>query len=344
MKEELNYNIHNILKFRMVRDKKRDFMRDLNLEFSFFEVKDIDDPDIVLNIGKFAPSNNDCYLIDHKYHIKENYFYCKDSGGRAKWEVEIFGFEDGATTINYNGGIVGSKALFPDQVPQNIILQPLIEYKLGKKGYLLIHSAGISNSDKGYVLAGRPSAFKSTLMMDFVRKAGFSWLGDDRVIIHKDKVLSFPMTPITIDFKCKYLPTEEFRGFLDKIHLVKYLHHNVDCENCTAQISESTILEALLFIARTNKGAIKKRGVCLEEAVDKLVENNRAEMILVHFYKYMLAYSFVFPESEMAKYWDRLKQNLEQILKKISIYEIEIPEKYDLNVFNEIRKFVEVER
>jgi hypothetical protein len=344
MKEELNYNIHNILKFRIVRDRKRDFMRDLNLGFSFFEVEDIDKPDIVLNIGKFTPSNDDCYLIDHKYHIKENYLYCKDSGGKAKWEVEIFGFEDGATTINYNGRVLGSESLFPDRVPQNIILQPLIEYKLGKKGYLLIHSAGISNKNKGYVLAGRPSAFKSTLMMDFVRRAGFSWLGDDRVIIHKDKVLSFPMTPITIDYKCKYLPTEEFRGFLDKIRFVKYIHHNTKCESCNESIAESSILEALLFIARTNKGAIKKRDICLEEAVDKLVENNRAEMMLEHFYTYMLAYSFVFPDSKIAAYWDDLREKLEEILKKISIYEIEIPEKYDLDVFNEIHKFVEVER
>jgi hypothetical protein len=340
MKEVLNYNIHDILKFQIVRDKKRDFMRDLNLQFSFFEIDAIDNPDIVLNIGKFAPSNNDCYLIDHKYHVKESYFYCKDSGGRAKWEVEISGFEEDVTTINFNGRVHGSEALFPDRVPQNIILQPLIEYKLGKKGYLLIHSAGISNNNKGYVLAGRPGAFKSTLMMDFVRRAGFSWLGDDRVIIHKNEILSFPMTPLTIDYRCKYLPTEEFRGFLDKIHFVKYIHRNIDCENCNAPIAESSILEALLFIARTNKGAIKKREIGLEGAVDKLVENNRAEMILLHFYKYMLAYSFVFHESEMAKYWDSLKKNLEEIFKKIPIYEIEIPEKYDLEVFNEIRKII----
>ena len=340
MKEALNYNIHNILKFRIVRDKKRDFMKDLNLEFSFFEVNDIDDPDIILNIGKFAPSNDDCYLIDHKYYVKDNYLYCKDAGGKAKWEVEISGFEDGATTINYNGRVFGSESLFPDRVPQNIVLQPLIEYKLGKKGYLLIHSAGISDNNKGYVLAGRPSAFKSTLTMDFVRRAGFSWLGDDRVIIRKDKILNFTISPITFDFKCKYLQTEEFRGFFDKIRFVKYIHHNIDCENCNASIAKSSTLEALLFIARTNKGAIKKRDIGLKEAVDKLVENNKSEMMLLHFYKYMLAYSFVFPESEMAKYWDSLKQNLEEILKKISIYEIEIPKKYDLNVFNEIRKIM----
>lgn len=344
MKQVLNYNIHDLLKFQIERDKKRDFMRDLNLEFSFFEVEDMDEPDVVLNIGKFTPSNNDCYLIDHKYHIKDNYLYCKDAGGRARWEVEILGFENGATTINYNGRVLGSEALFPDRVPQSIILQPLIEYKLGKKGYLLIHSAGISDNNNGYVLAGRPSAFKSTLTMDFVRRARFKWLGDDRVIIHKDKVLSFPISPITIDFKCKYLPTEEFRGFFDKIHFVKYIHHNIDCKSCDASIAESSTLGALFFIARTNREVIKKRRVRLEEAVNKLVENNRAEMMLLHFYKYMLAYSFVFPNSKIAAYWDDLRNTLKEILKKIPIYEIEIPEKYDLDVFNEIHKFVEVDK
>jgi len=337
VKEVLNYNIHDILKFQIVREKKKDFMKDLNLPFSFFKTKEeIDDPDIILNIGKFTPLNNNCYVVDHKYHIKENYIYCKDSGGRAKWEVEIFGFEDGATIINYNGRVLGSEALSPDRVPQSSILQPLIEYKLCKNGYFLIHSAGISNNNKGYILAGRPGAFKSTFMMDFVRRAGFRWLGDDRVIIHKDKVLSFPISPMTVDFKCKYLPTEEFRGFLDKICFVRYLHHNIDCGNCDASIAESSTLDALLFIARTNREAIKKRNVCLEEAVDKLVANNRAEMMLVHFYKYMLAYSFVFPDSKIARYWDGLRSGLKEILRDIPIYEIEIPKKYTHGTFQQV--------
>jgi hypothetical protein len=341
MKEVFSYNIHDLLKFRIVRDKKRDFLKDLNLEFSFFEDKDVDNHDITLNIGGFIPSNNDCYLVDHKYHIKRNYLYCKDYGRGAKWEIEIFGFEDGPTTINYQGRVFGPEVLFPDRLPQDIILQPLIEYKLCKKGFLLIHSAAVSNNNTGYILVGRPNAFKSTLTMDFVRKAGFSWLGEDRVIIYRDKILSFPISPKTFSFKCRYLPNEDFRGFLDKIRFVKYLRrHNTDSESYNDSIAESSVLKSLLFIARTNKKVIKRRSVNLDEAVDKLFNNNQAEMMLSHFYKYMLAYSFVFPNSKIAVYWEELRKKLEEILRQISIYEIEIPEKYDQNVFKKVYNFM----
>ncbi|MCZ7396177.1 MAG: hypothetical protein ABOK23_07360 [Candidatus Methanoperedens sp.] len=336
MKQILNYNIHNLIKFQIIRDNKRDYVRDLNLPFAFFEVKEMDAPDIILNIGKFTPSNNDCYLLDHKYHIKENYLYCKDSGGRAKWEVEIFGFEDGSTTINYNGKVSGSEALFHDRVPQNFILQPFIEYKLCKKGHLFIHAAGVTNNNKGYILAGRPSAFKSTLTMDFVRKDGFKWLGDDRVIIQKDKILCFPISPITFDFKCKYLSTEEFNGIFDRINLIKYLHNKADYKKCDKSIANSARLDALFFISRTNKGTIKKNNISLNEAVGKLIENNRGEMILLHFYKYMLAYTFVFPMSGIAMHWDRLRINLEKFLKEVPIYEVEIPQNYNSSVFREV--------
>ena len=352
MKEVLSYNIHNILKFQIVRDKRRDLMRDLNLEFSFFEVEEIDDPDIVLNIGKFTPSNNNCYLVDHKYHIKENYFYCKDAGGRAKWEVEIFGFEDGNAIINFDSSILGlEKLLFPDLLPQNIVLKPMIEYKLGKKGYFLIHSAAISKDNQTYILAGRGSAFKTTIVMDLVRNERYNFLGDERVIIYEDKVLSFPIHFLLYSYRSEYLPTENFRNILDKLRFVRYLRNNSDYVNSNVPVINSSTLKAIFFIVRTNKLEVKKIPVSLERAVNKLIANEKAEMFRnpslalsdfgYHFLKYMLAYSYVFPESGVAKYWRNMQEGLKRILRQVPLYEIEMPYIYNQRVFNEISKLVQ---
>ncbi len=342
MKEVLNYNIHDILKFQIVREKRGDFLKDLNLPFSFFETEEeIDNPDIILNIGEFTPSNNNCYIVDHKYYIKENYLYCKDSGGTANWEVEISGLDEDKTVVNYKGKVKGREILFPDRIPQFNILKPLIEYRLYKRGYFLIHAAGISNNDKGYVLAGRPGAFKSTITMDFVRKAGFKYLGDDNVIIDGDKIFSFPINPISIQFKIEYLKTEEFQRIIDRIHLIRYLYKNNNYKICSELIVKSSQLEALFFAARTNNSIIiEKRDVNLGNSIDKLIENNKAEMMLEYFYKYMLAYSFVFPESRIVRYWDSLKVNLGILLKGLPIYEIEIPRKYNLNIFDRVYKLL----
>jgi len=352
MKEVLSYNIHNILKFQIVRDKRRDLMRDLNLEFSFFEVEEIDDPDIVLNIGKFTPSNNNCYLVDHKYHIKENYFYCKDVGGRAKWEVEIFGFEEGNTTINFNANILGlERILFPDLLPQNIVLKPMIEYKLGKKGYFLIHSAAISKGNQAYVLVGRGSAFKTTITMDFVRSDEVNFLGDDRIILYENIVLPFPNSFLKFNYVIKHLPTENFRNILDKIRFVRYLWNNSDYANSNVPVVNSSTLNAIFFIVRTNKPEVRKTPISVKRAIDKLIANEKAEMFRnpslalsdfgYHFLKYMLAYSYVFPESDVAKYWRNMQEGLKRILRQVPLYEIEIPYIYNQRVFNEISKLVQ---
>jgi len=338
MKQTLNYNIHNILKIKIVRDKKKDFLKDLNLPFSYFETEEeIDNPDIILNIGKFTPSNNDCYIVDYNYYIKDNYIYCKDFGGTARWEMEIFGFEEGRTVINYDGKVFGKESFYPFYLPQNFILLPLIEYKLAQKNYFLIHAAGISDKEgNAYILIGRPGSFKSTLTMDFVRREGFNWLGDERVIISGDKILSFPTLLITFNFKCKYLTSEEFGGLLDKIRFIKYLYHNSNYKNCNIKIEKISKLKFLFFISRTNSKIFQKEVIPIEEAIDKLVENNRAEMILQQFYKYMLAYSFIFPESQIARYLDYLRQNLRTIITNKIMLSIEIPQKYNLNIQNEI--------
>ena len=99
MKQVLNYNIHNILKFQITLNQKFSLIDYLNIEHRFFEVDSVDKPDIILNIGKFKPSNEDCYVVDSKYYITDNYFYCKDSYKIAKWGFEMSGFESGDTKI-----------------------------------------------------------------------------------------------------------------------------------------------------------------------------------------------------------------------------------------------------
>ena len=102
MSQVLNYNIHDILKFQIVRSGKFDLGNLSNLRFSCFETAPVAKPDIVLNIGRFTPANENCYLVDYKYYIKDNYFYCRESEGKASWEVEIKGLEQGDTIINFH--------------------------------------------------------------------------------------------------------------------------------------------------------------------------------------------------------------------------------------------------
>lgn len=349
MKHTKSYNIHNILKIGMNRDRE-DSLRDLiNLKFSFFEDENVDGSDITLNIGKFVPSNRSCYHIDHKYYIKDNYLFCKDSGGGAKWNVEISGFEDGETIINFDGSIKGVQSLInPDFIAQNLLLR-LIEYKLCRNGYFFAHSAGVSKDGHAYIFAGRGGTFKTSICMDFVRREGFDLLGDDRVILHRDKALSFPMGLRLFDFMCENLSDENSWSFAKKAKFIKYLWDTRTSNNNSTNISKPARLKSLLLIAKTNDKEITVRDVSLNEAIHKLVINNRLEDFISlggmginsgpHL-KYTLAYAYIFPDSKITKFNKKSETVLRDILGNMPLYEIKIPSDYSSANFNKIYELV----
>jgi hypothetical protein len=350
MKQILNYNIHNILKFQIASNKWHDIARNLNLPFSFFEIKDkLNNPDIILNVGKFTPSNKGCYFIDHKYHIKQNYFYCKDSDGRVSWEVEIFGFEDGNTVINFDSKFLGPESLiFPHLLlPQEMILKPMIAYKLSQKGFFLVHAGGVSRENYAYIFAGRGGSGKTSLILDFVN-SGYKYLGDDWVILNKEKrVLCFPVNLGQFSFSKKtgILVTESHSSFLDKIRFLWYLHYLPNYDN--VPLVKSSYLKALFLVSKANNPTANVKLTNTKEATSILLSNNIAEYMTSpsimgrnfgRFYTYMLAYSFVFPNNKIARYWNGLGTKLKEIVKGIPIYEIRMARKCN---FNEIKRFIE---
>lgn len=350
MVQTLNYNLHDIIKFKIVRDKNYGIRDLINLKFTFFEVEDdVNDPDITLNIGKFTSSNENCYTVDHKYYVKDNYFYCKNSEGKAKWEVEIAGFEEGDTTINFKGKVGGLQSFINyDFIAQNLLLR-IIEYKLASKGYFLIHGAGISKDGEAYVFAGRGGTFKTSLCMDFIRKAGFEFLGDDHVILHKDKVFSFPMS-FSFGFMCEHLPNEDSWNIFSRIKFAKYLWDKKGKKDNLIEISKVSKLKNLFFIVKTNKKTITKREIPLEEVVDRLIANNRLEDFISlggmginsgPFLKYALAYSYIFPDSQIATQKEFSEKVVKSILENVPIHEIEISNNYNLNVFKRVKTVIE---
>lgn len=350
MTQILNYNIFNVLRFQIVTSKQSCIAKSLNFPFSFFETEEMGEPDIVLNIGKFTPSNKNCYIIDHKYYIKENYFYCKEVKGRARWEVEIFGFEEGKTVINFNGKFFGPELLFPNLIAQEVILMPIMIYKLSKKGYYLVHAGGVSKDGCAYIFAGRGGSSKTELIMDFV-KSGFNYLGDDWVIIHKNNVLPFPKNFYSFVYSLKTgsLPTENDRILNKFCYLIRSYKNSSYNHKSFLKVEDSSMLRALFFITKASKETVIKN-LNLEEATIKLVANNEMEVItnpsiigeeLGCYYNYIIAYSFVFPNSKIATFWNNFKDSIRKILRNISIYGIEMPQKYDSNLFSKINKFLQ---
>ena len=330
-----NYSIHDILKLK-IRTSNRSLLKGLNFPLSYFEFFDeVDDSDIFLNVGKLTPSNKGCYLIDHKYYVKKNYFYCQDVSGSAKWKVEIFGFEKLPSTINFDGKIATSyHYLAYALLPQEIILLPLLELFLGQKGYLLAHGGGITKDDEAVILLGRGGSLKTTIMLNAARY-GYKILGDDRIIIdlENELVYCFPIYHQTFEYMVKNMKHEDlniFQKILLAFYLLKRKKHLAFWERKPVR------LRAAYLFKRTTKfdGKVNVRTLEKDLAIKKIIANNKAEMycssipsIARSFPSYMLTYSYIFPESRVATYWNDLERRLKVVLNDIEFYEVEIPRK-----------------
>ncbi len=358
MKQTLSYNVHDILRFEMSWNRGYVPESLMNMKFAVFSMGEkAARPDITLNIGKFVPANSQCYVIDHKYHIKDNYFYCRDSGGRVSWEIEITGLERGATMVNLN--MAPRLALNPIQLLHTLaflpqaILSRIIDLRLGAKGYFLVHAAAVADKGLAYVLAGRAGCFKTTLCMDFVRRAGFTWLGDDRVILYRDKVLGFPLNQALFNYMTEHV-ADETRW--NRLHEVRFVTEYSLGRSRKVSKPESAGLKAVLLLAKNSSLAGRKPVTFspvpesqLMEVVDSFVTSRRLEdfaalsgfaINTAPFWRYLLTYSFVFPDSSIASKERELRESLVSTLKNVPIYRVGIPPDYSPDVFNGIKRFL----
>lgn len=85
---------------------------------------------------------------------------------------------------------------------------PMMEL-LKRRGLFGVHAAGASLGGRALVLAGTSGSGKSTLSVALAR-AGFGFLGDDTLFLHRERVLAFPDE---IDL------TEESAGFFPDLAL-----------------------------------------------------------------------------------------------------------------------------
>jgi len=332
---ELNYNIHNLLSIKIQSRGKKDPTG--NLKYSYFATSGYsEEPDITLNIGPFKPSYEEAEHIAHKYYVKENYFYCRERGSKSKWEIEIFGFEKGKTVINFFGRYRGIRGIvFPTFMAQEFLI-PIIEYKLARKNYFLIHGGAVCKSNTGFVLTGRPGVWKTSLLLDLMRTNKYKFLGDDRIIIKEDgSLLSFPTSLFLFNYTLINSKTEKRNAF-DNFRLLLQVLTNKTEKNSITPIAECARIKKIIFVARKTNQNIDVRPILNHEGIQKIITNNMAESVestkkspIGQYSNYVLVYSLIFPDNDIVKHSHRLSEGLSKIAGETQMSEITMPFIYD---------------
>lgn len=323
------YNIHNILKFKIITNKRfKGNLKNIYGSFENFEVKNVDQTDFEVHLGKFEPSNKNCTILENKFYIKQDYFYCKkDMYKFTNWEFEVNGIDSENTIIKIASNFFGYLWM------AGFIIEFFIHYKMNLKGYPLIHASALSHNGNGYVFSARGGGGKTTVSMNLIDK-GFKILGDNFVIIDQGQILSYfsplnifsyNLAPIiksnltlknNVSLKVKIIIYKLSFGF---IKIFTKINPKEVLSNSTLNSSD---LNKIFIIQPKDEFRIKK--ITKEDLCEYLLFNQMLDTLL--FLPYIYEYSYVFPDSSLSKHWNLYKKNLlNNISEDVHIYQVESP-------------------
>lgn len=316
-----HYNIHNILTFQIICEDEHDYFPDFNFPLSYFEVEHVNKPSIILNIGSFEPNHEGSDIVFKKCHVKKNYIYCREQKGLAIWQVEFIGIEDEITIVNFDWERRALKAFVaPYNFPQIMYLEPLIEYKLAKMGYCLLHAAAISKDGDAILLAGRSGSSKTPLIAYSINELGCSYIGDDKVILKDGFVYSYPRYINLFNYMTKGSYSKELGGFLEKLKAALFImsppwmEKGLSAPKLEFNINKMTKIKSINLVYKSKDIAVSKMVIPYKNKlglVVSLVYNNYAELwvnnLLIDCFK---AYAYNFPEILQPYNFRNLYQNI----------------------------------
>lgn len=345
----MRYNIsfHNLLNISLELPETG-LIKDLDLPFRYYEKPTLNnsyDLKLIVEAAPFDKKAVPLITVDHEFYLEPGYFYCNDVGGGGHWQVSIE-WQNSCMEVKFHGTAGGKdKYLYPHLLPQDLILLPLMEILLARKNMLLLHAAAVGKDDSCFLLVGRGSAGKTTLVMDFLRR-GYRLLGDERVLVDtKGQVWSFLLHNLTLQYKLDHLKKEQFRenGRTTLGAIAKYLDFlwKGYCDSYKIRLNtmDKANLSAVFFLNPHLGDDVLISPENTDQAEKRLLINNRAEWQKGYtfscnnyghyFSRYADIFSFIYPHSEIATHWQVMEEIIHELFKnQVPLWNLMYPANY----------------
>ena len=339
MERTHNYNFHDLLKVQIFILEPGWFDSYLEKTFRHYEVSELENLDLIIRVGSFVPDLKDCAIIDGKYFVKRNYVFYKSSYKMAWWETEIEGIERELTEVRIQCNAFG-RMVIPGETIYN-----LIRFKLGQKGYPLLHGSAVGKGGRAYVFSARGGTGKTITTLNFVKR-GFDYYSDDSVILGDHEIFGF-VVPFNLRFtydiesllRIQFSPKTKRELFLKRcIYLLT-----------AGKISLFTTLEARQVFpdAVQSRGPLEKvyilfqgpefsiqKNIPLEWATTDILINMQFES--PELISLLLAYSYCVPQNTLSNFWETIAEAVSNALWGVETHRISIPVSYSDEVFLKI--------
>ncbi len=360
MKNEIFYNIHNLVYIKISSNVSSLIINQINFQIGAFQKKNIatNKKTPIITIEPFGR------MKDYQKNAMKNSIFHFHQG--------IVGEDFVDTENKIYVKKIGNKILICADFP-NVFINFYIQLLILSAGYVFCHAGAYQNKDKKInIIAGAGGIGKTAIITYAVHNLGLRYLGDDLVILgpkrecfsfprnfiikkyHKNnllKILSKNKVPKWNLFKIKSFLFENapFVGFLKKILKKFGLYHKVanilrpqeflislppseifgekkQCENGK--------INRLIYIDRTLDSKINiKFGINKKKIINRLVSVIHNEFKLIYNQAYSLGALNVISLSE---YFVKIVDNYNEALNGVEIIELKIPHKkcqQEINLF-----------
>ncbi|MDH5769976.1 MAG: hypothetical protein OEZ25_01625 [Candidatus Bathyarchaeota archaeon] len=339
---ELTYSILDFVSFRVINTQSflSNLLEDVGVEYENMRKRISDkECDFLVYIGNFQPNLEDCYIMEDRYFLRRDYFFCRNEAYKlARWNVEISSF-DGLTPIVLRIETNPFGSMFITS-----LINYLVSFELNENGCSLVHASAIckEEGEDGYIFASVSGGGKTLLALNFVEE-GFKLLGDNFVNVRNGEIFGFH-TPLNI---FTYNLSSLIRKKIKKRSLVpKYLIYRLtggywkpfiklNFRKLFPKLSanKSKISKAFLLV-RGQK--FKIRNITETEFVDRLLIAQQIEFNVPS--RYISAHSIFFPQSKLAFFWEKFKKNLLENFGNCTFHEITIPNHYIRDEFQIVQR------
>jgi len=315
-------------------------------EYENFLTERAENPELLIFIGDFKPSLEGCTVINKKFYTKNNYIYLEDSYKFGAWKIEITGIDEPVTIIRVNVNQIGK--IFADMFLSEFIISFFLRFKMELKGYSVIHASSVSLNKSAFLFPSHSGGGKTKTALYFMDE-GFSLLGDDFVVIHKGKVMSY-LSPMSI-FSYNLNPIinnnlSESEKLMLKLLSYLYKLTSGQIKIVTrfnpkrifaGRFEDEAVLKSVYFL-------FSKQKFCLEASnrdtiINNLIINQKLEAFPS--FNYLILYSLIYPENLASSFWIKCRDNLYNNFPDDLTYNtVHIPKNYSRGEFMKLKEAV----
>jgi len=301
-------------------------------------------PDLDVIIGPFDFDDRPSVLIERRFRIGEDYFACKDTSKILWWKLEVDGFDGSRpSVVKIDRNLFGTAAL------GSRIIDCLLRYRLNLKGAPAIHGCAVVSGGGAVIFAGSSGVGKSTIAMRMLER-GLPLLGDNWIPIRAGTALGFHL-PLNLHHYnvpaniCRALPPR----YRFDIQFKKYcwsLSGGYLKKSCPIVLkrffptlaAESAPIRRIISLVQGQ--AYGESEISHELLTHRLAVTNMMDREA--FYRYMQAYSTVYPNGPVATHWERLRRNMaEAIPAGTELIQVTVPKRLTEDVISRVAELVD---